>query len=332
MLDVARLAGTSQPTVSLVLSGNPRARVAARTRARVLQAAAQLGYVPNEVARALVHRRATAIGLVVPALDNPFFADVVSGAQRVAAQAGYAVLLCEAREIPVAQHLDVLRARQIDGVIMDAVGAALLDPDDLTGLTVVLIDEPNARWQGVASDAERAGRLAGTHLLDLGHRELGFIGPAIPAYSFRMRERGFVQVLREADLRLTSPRLRRAEPSIQGGEGAMRALLTLRARPTAVFCATDLLALGALKACQVLGIRVPQELSLMGCDGIEMTRVVTPELTTVAVPARELGARAARLVVNAFAGRPAPEKPGRPLPVRLLARGSTGPAPHLTPP
>lgn len=325
MTDVARRARTSQPTVSLVLSGNPRARVSERTRARVLKAAAELGYVPNEIARALVQRRATAIGLIVPELGNPFFADVISGAQRVTTETGYALLLCEAREIPIADHLNVLRARQIAGVMMDAVGAGLLDQDALAGLSVVLIDEPSQRWLGVASDAERAGRLAAEHLLGLGHRRCAFIGPAAAVHGFRMRERGFVQALRADGAPVESELWRRTDPTAAGGFAAMRALLARPGKPSAVFCATDLLAAGALRACHQAALQVPRDLSVMGCDDIELAQLLSPELTTIAVPARELGARAARLLLDALAGRQ-PRAP-RPLPVRLVVRGTTGPAP-----
>src|SRR5215207_9535176 len=124
--DVAARAGVSQPTVSLVLSRNPTARVAADTRQRVLKAAEELGYQPNVVARSLVRRRSYAIGLVVPDLANQFFAHVVSGAQRVAVEEGYAVLLCEQSTTGIDQHLEALRARQVDGLILDAAGASAI--------------------------------------------------------------------------------------------------------------------------------------------------------------------------------------------------------------
>ena len=139
-----------------------------------------------------------------------------------------------------------------------------------------------------------------------------------------MRERGFVQRLREAGLTIPSPLLRRAPATVKGGDEAMRALLAERPRPTAVFCANDLVAIGALKRCHAAGVRVPTDLSLVGCDDIEMARLVSPELTTVAVPARELGARAARLLVRALAGDPAPRRASL-LPVRLVPRGTSGP-------
>lgn len=325
--DVARRAGVSQATVSLVLGGNPRACVAAATRERVVRAAEELGYRPNILARGLVRGRSYAIGVVVPDLSNPFFLDVVGGVQRVASEAGYAVFLADAREADPARHVEALRGRQVDGVVIDALGAESLPAQALEGLAVVLVDEPSERLPGVASDALGAGRLAAEHLLELGHREMAFIGPAADVHTFRMRERGFFGRLREAGLDLPSERLRRAVPSAAGGQEAMRALLALKARPTAVFCANDLLAVGALKACLNARVAVPGEMSIMGCDDIELARVVTPELSTIAVPARELGARAARLLLRRLDRPGETPKPGKPLPVRLVVRGTTGAAP-----
>jgi LacI family transcriptional regulator len=321
--DVAALAGVSQPTVSLVLSRNPKARVAAATRERVLRAAEELGYEPNVVARSLVRGRSYALGVVVPDVGNQFFADVVSGAQRVATDEGYAVFLCEQRDVPLDRHLETLRARQIDGVILDAAGADAVPDRAFDGLNIVLIDQPSGRWPGVASDAEGAGRLAAEHLLALGHRRLAFVGPSTDVHGFRMRERGFVRALADAGLALTSETLRRVPATLDGGQTAMRALLALPERPTATFCANDLLALGAHKACTTLRVSIPRGMSLVGCDDIAFARLVTPELTTVAVPARELGARAARLLVRQIEGTALPTPRSKPLPVRLVVRGTT---------
>lgn len=326
--DVAHRAGVSQPTVSLVLGGNPRARIADATRARVLRAAQELGYRPNLLARGLVRQRSYAVGVLVPDLGNPFFAEVVRGVERVAAQAGYAVLLSDARETAPLKQLDALRARQVDGVILDALGASSLPDEALRDWNVVLVDEPSARFAGVVSDALQAGLLMAEHLLELGHRRFAFAGPAADAHSFRMRERGFVTGLREAGIGLPSEWLRRVPPTVAGGLAAARALLAAPERPTALFCANDLLALGALKAFLSAGVAVPGQISIAGCDDIEMARVVTPELSTVAVPAREMGARAARLLLKRVEHPDAPPAPQRPVPVRLMARGTTGPVPE----
>ncbi|MGZ8414799.1 MAG: LacI family DNA-binding transcriptional regulator [Gemmatirosa sp.] len=329
--DVAQHAGVSQPTASLVLGNHPRARVAPATRERVLAAASTLGYRPNVVAQSLARGRSFALGVIVPDLRNPCFADGIAGAERVAAAAGYALLLCGETERPVEAHLETLLSRQIDGVILDAANAASLDATALAGVNVVLVDEPSERWPGVASDATGAGRLVAEHLLGLGHRQLAFIGPSSHVHTFRMRERGFVQALRSAGIALPSRWLRRAPATVAGGRDAMRALLHERPRPTAVFCANDLAALGAMKAAAEARVRVPAELSLAGCDDIEMAQLVTPELTTVAVPARELGARAARLLLRQLAGEPA-RAASAPLAVRLVVRGTTAPAPVDVPP
>lgn len=328
--DVAARAGVSQPTVSLVLSGNPKARVSPETRARVLRAAEELGYRPNVLAQGLVRRRSFALGVIVPDLSNPFFAAVVSGAEKVASKAGYAVFLCETGEADAEERVDALKSRQIDGVILDAVGAAGLPPESLAGMNIVLVDEVLGDYPCVVSDAHLAGELAARHLLELGHRRFAFIGPAIDASAFRLRERGFTGRIRSAGYPIESDALRRGGATVAGGMLGMRALLALRPRPTAVFCANDLVALGALKVCTLARVSVPGELSIVGCDDIDLAQLVSPELTTIAVPARELGARAARLLIRQLTGEPTvfPHRTGRPLAVRLVARGTSAAAPE----
>jgi len=327
--DVARRAGVSQPTVSLVLSRNANARVSPETRERVLEAARELGYVPNVVARSLVSSRSYAIGVIVPDLGNPFFADVVSGAERVASEAGYAVLLCETREIPRDRHIQALLERQVDGIMVDAIGASSLPSAMLTGVNLVLIDEPPDKWPGVASDALGAGRLAAEHLLSLGHSRFGFIGPSTNVHAIRMRERGFVSALASQGIRLESAMLRRVPATAAGGQLGMRAILDAQNPPTAVFCVNDLVAAGALKVCSMDGVKVPSEMSIVGCDDIELASLLVPELTTVAIPARELGARAARLLLQALQSddteKRAASRTQRTISSRLVVRGTTAP-------
>jgi LacI family transcriptional regulator len=322
--EVARKAGVSQPTVSLVLSRNPKARVAPATRARVLKIAQELGYRPNRLAQGLVRRRSYALGVIVPGFDNPVYAAVISGAEKVAAQAGYAVLLCEAKGSEVVQHLEALRDRQIDGVIIAGIAASTLPAAALDGLNVVLVNQPSEKFSTVGSDSLKAGTIAAEHLLALGHRRLAFLGPADAIPAFRLRERGFFQALRGAGVPLSSELIQRAAATVAGGLAGMRALLALSERPTAVFCANDLMALGAHKACSVAGVGLPRDLSLLGCDDIEMAQLVTPELSTIAVPARELGARAVRLLLKQIDAHGALPPASQLLAVKLVARGTTG--------
>jgi DNA-binding LacI/PurR family transcriptional regulator len=325
--DVAERAGVSQPTVSLVLSKNPTARISAKTRLRIIQAAEELSYRPNLVARSLVRSRSYALGIIVPDFRNPFFTDVVSSAETVASEEGYAVLLCEVRESSPARYLDALHERVIDGVIIDAVGASAVDSQLLDRTNVVLIDEPPGRWPGVATDAESAGAQAADHLIELGHSRIAFIGPAVDAHAFRMRERGFWKRLAANGIPLPSEYFVRANATARDGRAAMRSLLKLDPRPTAVFCVNDVIAVGALKACIAERLNVPADISIVGCDDIELAQLVTPELTTVKVPARELGGRAARLLIRTIEGKQGPINP-RVLPVQLVRRGTTGKPPE----
>jgi LacI family transcriptional regulator len=322
--DVAARAGVSQATVSLVFSGAPPSRVGPATRERVLTAARALGYEPNVVARALVQGRSYTVGLVMPALRDPFFIDAATGAQRVLREQGYAVILAEAEESSAERTVAMLRARQIDGLLIDAMGISSMPADALDGVAVVLIDEPSSRWPGVVSDAEEAGRLAARHLVELGHRRIGFLGPLTDAHAFRLRERGFAGVLRLAGIAARSEHVCRIPATVDGGLDGMRSLLNDRSAPTAVFCANDLVALGALKACARSKRRVPRDVSIVGCDDIESAQLVTPELTTVAVRPRELGARAAKLLLDVIAGKSPRVRP-KPLDVELKVRGTTAP-------
>ena len=322
-VEVAQKAGVSQPTVSLVLSRNPKARVADATRARVLEVAAELGYRPNRLAQGLVTRRSFALGVIVPGFGNPVNAAIISGAERVAAQQGYAVLLCETGDAGVAQHVKALVDRQIDGVIIAGFSGAELEDVDLTRLNVVLVNQESAELSAVLDDSLRAGALAADHLLSLGHRHLAFIGPLSGGSAFRLRERGFSVALKEAGITPRSECWQRADPTVAGGLAAMRALLALPNRPTAVFCATDLIALGAHKACALAGVSLPTDLSILGCDDIDLGTLVTPELSTIHTPQRELGARAVRLLLRQRESEARSSPTTQMLPVSLVVRDTT---------
>ena len=322
-LEVAKMAGVSQPTVSLVLSHNPRARVSPETRARVIKIAEELGYRPNRLAQGLVHRRSFALGVIVPGFANPVNSAIISGAERVATKAGYAVLLCETGEVGLGQHLKALVDRQIDGVIIAGISEDELADADLRGVNVVLVNQRSDIFSTVQDDSLRAGTLAAEHLLGLGHRTLAFIGPITLASAFRLRERGFAQALRAADAVPSSDYWQRADATVAGGVAAMRALLALRIPPTAVFCANDLGALGAHKACAIAGVSIPEDLSILGCDDIDLGTLVTPELSTISTPKRELGARAVRLLLRQLGGGEDNAPTVQTMPVKLRLRGTT---------
>jgi len=329
--DVARKAGVSQPTVSLVLSRNPNARVAKATRARVLAVAEELGYRPNRLAQGLVHQRSFALGVIVPGFANPVYANIVSGAERVASEQGYAVLLCETEQVDAERHLHALIDRQVDGVVIAGVSASTLPTADLARLNVVLVNQPADGHTTVASDSQGAGRLAARHLLDLGHARVAFIGPSTSLPAYRLRERGFAEELRAAGITPASDYWRRADANVAAGAAEMRALLDLAVPPTAVFCATDIIALGAHKEASRAGLRLGVDLSIMGCDDIEMDTLVSPELTSIRTPQRELGARAVRMLIQRLESDEEAEPTVQILPVKLVRRGSTGRPPPQQP-
>lgn len=325
--DVAARAGVSPAhRVARPLEPPPRACRRAYPAARVV-GCGQAGLSPQRDCPIARSSPVVRPGGDVCRPAQPVHGEVITGAERVAADAGYAMLLCDQQTRDISKHLEILRARQIDGILLDAAGASMLDENALAGLTVVLIDEPSEHWPGIATDALHAGQLAAEHLLALGHRELAFVGPATDVHAFRMRERGFVSRLREAGVTWSSERWRRAPSTVAGGREAMRELLRLRVRPTGVFFANDLMAIGAIKQCQRDAVRLPDDCSIVGCDDIEFAQYVTPELTTISVPARELGARAARLLVQLIEQSAQRVSSRRPLPVRLMTRASSGPAP-----
>jgi len=330
--DVARKAGVSQPTVSLVLSKNPNARVAKATRARVLAVAKELGYRPNRLAQGLVHQRSFALGVIVPGFANPVYANIVSGAERVASEQGYAVLLCETEPVNAEQHLHALIDRQVDGVVIAGVAASTLPTADLARLNVVLVNQSADGHTAVASDSQGAGRIAARHLIDLGHTRIAFIGPSTSLPAYRLRERGFGEELGSAGITPASDYWRRADANVAAGAAAMRALLDLALPPTAVFCATDVVALGAHKEASRAGLRLGVDLSIMGCDDIEMDTLVSPELTSIRTPQRELGARAVRMLIEGIERDGEREPTVQILPVKLVRRGSTGRPPSQQPP
>ena len=173
--------------------------------------------------------------------------------------------------------------------------------------------------------------MAAEHLLSLGHTRFGFLGPATNVHAIRMRERGFVKTLAERGIQIESRMLRRVAATAAGGQAGMRALLDLEVPPTAVFCTNDLVAAGALKVCSLDGVAVPDEMSIVGCDDIELASLLVPELTTIAIPARELGARAARLLLQGLKSEESesrtPPRPQRTIASRLVVRGTTAPPP-----
>jgi DNA-binding LacI/PurR family transcriptional regulator len=319
-VDVARHAGVSQSTVSLVFSGKGRGRVSSATEERVRRSARELGYRPNVAAQALRLGASRAVALLVPDITNPFFNRVLRGAQRAAQAAGYTVALVDTgRDLRWAsQSFEALRAGPVDGYLLFEVSAPeALGPDQ----PVVLIERDAPRRPSVRFDSEGGAAAAFEHLLELGHRRIGHLAASFDAPTFHLREAARRRVL--ADAGLDPDSLPRAMTAIGIDDAQEAAGPLLAEEPTAVFCDDDLIAAGLYLAARERGLRIPADLSVVGFDDMDFARVLAPPLTTVALDAERLGASGFELLSARMSGRRTRRRIV--LPAELLVRGSTAP-------
>jgi len=328
--DVARSAGVSVATVSRVLNSDPN--VASETRSRVFDAVTRLDYRPSSLARGLRTAETHTVGVILPDVTNPFFAAVLRGIEEVAWERGRQILIGDTAndEARQAAYLRLLTDKRTDGVLALSARGDLTPLLDLgRRLPVVLACEyvDGDPLPSVAIDNVGAALEATSHLTDLGHTRIAYIGGPPGVILCRDRRRGWEQALRFVPAhRGRSPLMDRGDFTIDSGKAAAERLLSLpdHERPTAIFCANDEMAIGAMQAARAAGLRVPEDLSVVGFDDIAMSRVVYPTLTTVSQPMYDLGRTAMELLLDG--GAPAPGR--RVLPHRLMVRGSTGPFNH----
>ena len=335
--DVAALAGVSTATVSRALTDPAKLRPA--TLARVTEAVRATGFTPNLAARSLRARRTRVVLVVVPDIANPFFSDVLRGIDEALTPRGYGWLLGnmgQARH-PDARIVDIVLAGQVDGVLLlngsvpTAQGRSLLS----AGVPVVAVCEriENAPIPQVEAQNEEAAAQAAAHLLALGHRRLAYLsGPAGNVLE-QARHAGFLAGVRAGGQDPAAVQCYTGDFTLAAGVEAARCFLASAQRPTGLFAANDEMAIGFLKTVRAAGVAVPGALSVIGFDGIEFADFVEPTLTTFHQPRRALGRQGAELLLRAMAGEAIPPTQARlRLPVTLLERDSTGPAPQDAPP
>jgi DNA-binding LacI/PurR family transcriptional regulator len=325
--DIAQQAGVDPSTVSRVLNGDAIS-VRPETRARILQAAEQLDYVPNAMARSLRTRRSRTLGLLVPDISNPFFPEVIYGAEGAARRAGYHVIVGNTDETfeRELEYVEVLRAQRVDGIIL----ATAFTEDRLVPVLArkrvpfVLVNRAvSGTTHYVAVDDRALAAMAVRHLADLGHRRIAHItGPLFTATGIG-RFHGYRQALNDLGLPFHTQYVREGNFRLESGYQEARALLHLDEPPTAVFAANDLVALGVMEAARDAGLDVPAELSVVGVNDIPLVSHLTPPLTTIHVPTREMGEASVEMLLGLLEGR----YPSAPtiLPVSLVVRGSTAP-------
>jgi LacI family transcriptional regulator len=300
---VAKAAGVSVGTVSNVL--NRPQLVAVATRDRVLSAIRELDFVPNPSARSLRSGSARTLGLVVLDLSNPFFTDLARGTEDAARHAGLSVVVCSTDEDVTreSEYLELLEEQRVRGVVVVPASDATAHLNRLreVGIAVVRVDHRNRRSDEctVGSDDVLGGRLAGRHLVEIGHCRVAYVGGGTGVWAVNERRDGVLEALHAAGLDddalvdLWIPSLTFAH-----GRDAGERLLGLSPRPTAVFCANDLVALGILQIMTERGVRVPDDLAIVGYDDIDFAAAAAVPLTSVRQPRRQLGRTAAEMVIE----------------------------------
>ncbi|MGC0274190.1 LacI family DNA-binding transcriptional regulator [Pseudactinotalea sp. Z1739] len=328
--DVAREAGVSTATVSRVLNGAPS--VDPELAERVRAAAAATRYVPNSNGRALRRQRADIWAAVVSDVQNPFFTSLVTAVEHVAVSAGYSVMLCNTDEQLDREraYLEAAIAQRMAGVVVSVTSEQHSDLTPLLDahIPTVVVDRRVQGFTGdtILMDNVEAGRLAGRHLLDLGHREVFTMAGPSGVSTTEDRLLGIREVLEAAGLPMQGRHLVRTDLKADEAETAVRAMLDRADRPTAIFASNGPLSTGAYRAIQRSGFRMPDDISLLGVDDERWTTMVNPNLTLIAQPVEALGRLAAeRLLARAADDQTeavhvlmAPE---------MKVRGTTGPVP-----
>ncbi|WP_081937819.1 LacI family DNA-binding transcriptional regulator [Streptosporangium roseum] len=303
---VAEAAGVSVTTVSHVLSG--RRPVSDATRAKVEAVIKELGYRPNPSARSLRTHRSESIALIVPDITNPFYPAVAAGLQDVLLTKGYLLSVSDAA-LPSRALPEVIRhvlARRVDGIVLASYGATDQDITEIARSGTKLV-RLGGRFRAEFGDVVRADDVGGvhdvvSHLIERGYQRIAFVNGERDAHPSRIRLEGYERAMREAG-RLIDPDLIHAGTFTRAGgvEGA-QLLLSRSPRPDAIVCGNDLIAVGVLDVTRRLGLSVPGELAVTGYDDVEAASLVTPALTTVHNPAREIGRTCARMLLDRLSG------------------------------
>ncbi len=324
---MASRAGVSFQTVSKVLGG--KGTVAPETEERILKAAKELGYVPNALARSLVTQKTRTIGLVASDLSDTVLAQFVVGAEREARRQGHSTLIGSVGrdDADIERCLRLLLERRVDGILT---AAPRLENNPWVGEmlrgsvpTVSIHHISGGGISLVGSDHTRTGYLATRHLLDLGHRRIATIKGTEHRQVTLSRHKGYRQALKEAGVPYDEVLVEAGDWEAEGGYLGTRRLLDRAHDITAIFAQSDTMALGALHALYDLGLRVPEDCAVVGCDDIPMAAHTIPPLTTVHIPFYETGETAAKLLIETIAGKVDGMRREL-LPVHLVPRASSG--------
>jgi LacI family transcriptional regulator len=325
--EVAEKAGVSASTVSHVI--NKTRYVSAEVTEQVLAAMDELGYRPNALARSLRRGETLTLGMILPDSANPFFAEIGHAIENEAFRKNYSMILCNTDGDPQkeAMYAEVLSNKQVDGMIFVATGEKSDTVQTLQrhNLPLVLVDRQlhEVEADTVLANNQQGGALVAEYLTALGHRRLGCItGPSLLTLSAE-RVTGFQEALQARGLMDKPVLLERGDFHPSSGYQAALRLLQSEARPTAIFACNDMMAIGVYRAAAQLGLRIPEDLAVVGFDDIELSSYLTPPLTTVAQPKAEIGQTAVSLLLERIGARDLPARRVV-LETRLVVRESSG--------
>ena len=292
MKDIARLAQVSTSTVSHVINGSRF--VSDEIRDKVMRIVVELNYTPSYIARSLKVKATKTIGLLVTATNNPFFSEVMAGVEQYCQKNQYNLIIAttggDAKRLQ--QNLQTLIHKQVDGVLLMCGDSRFQADMELTvPLPLVVMDwwftELNA--DKILENSERGGYLATKSMVDAGHQKIGIITGNLRKSVAKNRLQGYKKALSEANIVLNPDWIVESHFDFEGGIVGAQKLLALSDRPTAIFCCSDTIAIGAYQAIQNQGLRIPQDISIMGYDDIELARYLFPSLSTISQPKAELG-------------------------------------------
>jgi DNA-binding LacI/PurR family transcriptional regulator len=296
-------------------------------KSKVLEASRALGYRPNRAARELRARTSRTVGVLIPDIENPFFTSVVRGIEETLQAAGYTLLLANYNEDPEREtrHLETFRSENVAGLIFAASRLPSALYSDLLdgGMPLVAVSRAPGRLRvDQVMVANREGAYSATsHLISRGHRRIALVDGPAEINTSREREQGYLEALHDAEIHIDQDLIAHCDFRQAAGRNAMREILGLRSRPTAVFAASNLLTLGALQAIHEADLDIPEQIAILGFDDMPWAMSLRPALTTVAQPALEVGRTAAELLLARI------QKPDQPrkqvvLETQLIVRAS----------
>ncbi len=325
--DIARAASVSHSTVSRALRDSPL--VSAETTALIRRIAKEQGYTVSAVARGLVTRKTKTIGVVVTTIADPFVSEVVSGIEQTANDHRYSVFLADSyadpeREVRVVQSF---AERRVEGIVVTASRVGTIYLEILSELKVPIVLINNQRrgefMHSVMIENVEASRQATQHLIGLGHRRIAYLGDQFGYQSDTERFAGYRRALEQAALPFLPELVVHGDGKPEGGVKAMELLLGLPQAPTAVFCYNDMSALGALRCIHESGLRVPEDISLVGFDDLFFASYTQPPLTTVRQPRQRMGLLAMEILLKLMSGQDSTDTIE--VPAELIVRDSTAP-------